>query len=222
MGDAERIEEACCGIQFGKDEFKPFEEKLRILNKALTKGKIEVLQVNLGYRCNENCLHCHLNAGPDGTIMQEEVMEAIVEVAKRNPGLVVDITGGAPALNPFVSNFLEDISPFSKEIFFRTNLTALEKRWDLIGLFKTIGVKLIASFPHIREEKVDFFRGKGFFKRALRVLKDLTAEGFGWKYPLYLMVNPTELALVKSKGSLKETFRDFLITYLWEDLKSIS
>lgn len=202
--------ESCCVTKSCGDEFKPFRERLKEFKGALTKGKVEVLQVNTGYRCNEKCLHCHLNAGPDGSLMTEEVMEAIVEIVKRNPNLTIDITGGAPELNPHLSKFLEEISCFSKDIFLRTNLTALEKRWDLIGLFKTKGVKLVASFPHVIEEKVDFYRGKGFFKRALKVLKDLTAEGFGLEYPLYLMVNPTELALVKSKGSLEETFRDFL------------
>lgn len=190
--------------------FKSFDEKLKELKISLRKEKVEVVQLNLGYRCNEKCLHCHLKAQANAPLMEERVLEAIFDLLKSNPSLKVDITGGAPELHPLIGPFLEKIAPYAKEIFFRTNLTALENRKELLEIFKSKDVRLIASFPDIYEERVDYYRGKGFFRRALKVLKMLSREGFGKTYPLYLMVNPTDFSLVKSKFEIEDSFRTFL------------
>uniref|UniRef100_A0A832GPZ0 Radical SAM/Cys-rich domain protein n=1 Tax=Caldimicrobium thiodismutans TaxID=1653476 RepID=A0A832GPZ0_9BACT len=198
---------SCC---VPTEPFKPFKEKLKELGVELSKDKIEVIQLNVGHRCNQSCLHCHLSAGLKGSLMEAEVLEACIELIKRNPGLTVDITGGAPELHPQIDYLLEAIAPWAKEIYFRTNLTALSERTELFELFKRYPIKLVASFPSHVAEEVDSIRGNGTFKRSLEMLEQLSLLGFGKTKPLYLAVNPTGPALVPQEEVLKEQFEEFL------------
>lgn len=196
----------CCAPP---QEFIPFSKKLKDLGISLTKGFIEIVQVNVGHKCNERCLHCHLSAGPKGTLMSEDVMSAILELLKKHPGKVLDITGGSPELHPLIKDFISKASSYTREILFRTNLTALLEREDLINFLAEKEVKIVGSFPSLEERSANSFRGNGFYKRALVAIKKLNEVGFGKEYPLYLMVNPTDVSLVPLEKELKGEFEKF-------------
>ncbi len=198
---------SCC---LPPQEFIPFSQKLKELGINLTKDSVDIIQVNVGYKCNEKCLHCHLSAGPKGPLMSEEIMSAILELLKRYPGKILDITGGSPELHPSIMNFISKASLYTKEIFFRTNLVALAEREDLMAFLAEKNVKIIGSFPSLEEHSADLFRGKGFYKKAITALKKLNEMGFGKNYSLYLMVNPTDISLAPPENEIKEKFHKFL------------
>ncbi|MFN4196676.1 MAG: DUF3641 domain-containing protein [Caldimicrobium sp.] len=197
-------EQDCC-----PSEFIPFQETLKNLDQTLVKGKIEIIQFNVGYLCNERCLHCHISASNSGKVMPESIVEASIELIKKYPHLKVDITGGAPELHPQIEKFLNGIAPYASEIFFRTNITALNSKRTLLRLFKSYNIKVIASFPDLSEEKTNFIRGNGFYKRALEVLTSLSKEGLGRDIPLYIIINPCELSLGPKEEEVKENYKRF-------------
>ncbi|MEZ0344470.1 MAG: arsenosugar biosynthesis radical SAM (seleno)protein ArsS [Caldimicrobium sp.] len=196
----------CCSPP---QEFIPFSQKLREIGITLTKGSVDIIQVNVGSKCNEKCLHCHLSAGPKGGLMSEKVISAILELLKRYPGKILDITGGSPELHPLIKDFISQASMYTKEILFRTNFTALLERDDLITLLAEKKVKIIGSFPSLEEHSADFFRGNGFYKRAFLALKKLNEAGYGRIYSLYLMVNPTDISLAPPENEIKKEFYKF-------------
>ena len=196
----------CCSPQ----EFIPFAQKLKELGITLKKSSIEIFQVNVGYKCDASCLHCHLSAGPNGKLMDSKVLFGVLELIKRNPKKILDITGGSPELHPLIKTFIEQVKPYTKEILFRTNLTALLKREDLIEFLAKEEVKIIGSFPSLEEEKADFIRGRGYYQSALTALKKLNEVGYGKTLPLYLMVNPTDLSLVPREEELKRLYQESL------------
>ncbi|MFN3921311.1 MAG: DUF3641 domain-containing protein, partial [Caldimicrobium sp.] len=193
--------------------FMPFEQKIKEVGKNLVKRKIKTLQINVGYKCHENCLHCHLSASKDGKIMNEEIMQACVELLKANPSLKVDITGGSPELHPHIDKFLLNIAPLASEIYFRTNLTALRERYELLDIFKAIKIRVIASFPGFEAESVNQLRGQKYFERAIEALVSLSKGGLGSEIPLYVMVNPCNLSLVPKEEDLKEDYEKFFKKY---------
>lgn len=195
----------CC-VQ---EEFKPFSEKLKELGIILTKRDIEIIQVNVGYRCNERCLHCHLSAGPKGQLMNDRVLSAVIELIKKHSRKTLDITGGAPELHPQIVDFINEVKPYTREILFRTNFSALLNKENLIDFLAKMEVKIIGSFPSLEEHKTDFFRGNGFFKKAFLALQKLNEAGFGKTLPLYLMINPVELSLTRKEEELRDKFINF-------------
>ncbi|MFN3406768.1 MAG: DUF3641 domain-containing protein, partial [Caldimicrobium sp.] len=196
--------ENCCST-----DFISFQETLKNLGQSLVKGKIEIIQFNVGYLCNESCLHCHISASRSGKVMPEPILEASIELIKKHPHLKVDITGGAPELHPQIEKFLSGIAPYASEIFFRTNITALNSKRNLLQLFKSYNIKVIASFPDLSEEKTNFIRRNGFYKRALESLTSLAKEGLGRDIPLYIIINPCELSLGPKEEEIKENFERF-------------
>ncbi|MFN4131951.1 MAG: DUF3641 domain-containing protein, partial [Caldimicrobium sp.] len=179
----------------------------------LVKREIKTLQINVGYKCHEKCLHCHISASNDGKIMNEEIMQACVELLKANPSLKVDITGGSPELHPHIDKFLLKIAPLASEIYFRTNLIALSEKQELLDIFKAIKIKVIASFPGFEAESVNQLRGQKYFERALEALVSLSKGGLGSEIPLYVMVNPYNLSLVPKEEDLKEDYEKFFKKY---------
>jgi len=158
-------------------------------------GELLTLQVNLGNRCNQSCVHCHVRAGPNGEkMMPRAVMEKIVGFLESHKGLCVDVTGGCPELNPDFRFFVEGVSALVSRLMVRTNLTVLFEpglgwvpRW-----YERHRVVLVASLPCYTERNVDRQRGRSVFERSIAVLKILNELGYGRNegLELNLVYNP--------------------------------
>ncbi len=180
----------------------------------IEKRRIEVIQINLGNKCNQKCNHCHISASPRGTKnMSLETAEKIVESLKRMPVSNVEFTGGTPELNPNLKFFLEELSLTDKALAVRTNLTVLSHdRYSFyIDLFKDFNVKLISSLPAVFQDSVDRQRGDGAFSATLKVLKRLNDIGYGTNgLELDLVYNPSSDYLPPDHGQLETQFKDIL------------
>ena len=181
-------------------------------DEGLHSAKIETLQVNLGLRCNQQCAHCHLEASPQrDEIMGWPVMELILEAAKRARCQLVDLTGGAPELNP---NFRRLVATLRKEglpVQVRTNLTVLLEPGmeELPEFFRDHRVRLVASLPCYLEENVCAQRGKGVYEKSIAAVKRLNGVGYGLypELPLNLVYNPGGAFLPPTQSVLEEDYR---------------
>lgn len=156
---------------------------------------INTLQVNLGLHCNLSCNHCHHSASPDSTeTMSWTVMEAIINIAADPKIKNVDITGGAPELNPNLRSFIERLYRPDLNILLRTNLIALvaPENLGLKVFLKEKRVKLIASLPCYLEENVNAQRGENIYLKSIAALKELNKLGYGKDagLELHLVYNP--------------------------------
>jgi radical SAM/Cys-rich protein len=184
--------------------------------QSIRPSGIDILQINTGYRCNLRCSHCHVDAGPDRTeVMGKEIMQQCIEVLKTNPIGTVDITGGAPEMNPDFCWFIDEIRKAAPdiEILVRTNLTILvggRNNRDLPLFLRNKKVNLIASLPCHTAAMVDRQRGAGVFARSIEALKMLNGIGYGTKestLELSLVYNPTGATLPGCQHKLEEQFR---------------
>ncbi len=173
---------------------------------------IETLQVNLGLLCNQQCTHCHLEASPQrDEIMEWPVMELVLEAAKRVGCQLVDLTGGAPELNPHFRDFVSTLHGAGHRVKVRTNLTVLLEPGmeDLPEFFREHRVQLVASLPCYLEENVCAQRGKGVYERSITAIRRLNALGYG-SHPdlhLYLVYNPGGPFLPPPQSALEEDYR---------------
>jgi len=177
------------------------------------RSRLETLQVNLGYRCNQSCLHCHVNAGPGRTeqMSAETITDvlAFVEVAGVKK---LDLTGGAPELNPHFRDLVLRARALGVHVMDRCNLTILEEpgQEDLAEFLARQGVEVIASLPCYQEDNVDRQRGSGVFGRSLRALARLNALGYGTRaggLELSLVYNPQGPALPPSQSQLEADYK---------------
>jgi sulfatase maturation enzyme AslB (radical SAM superfamily) len=149
----------------------------------LRRRRIDTLQVNLGYRCNQSCQHCHVNAGPQRTEeMTAETVDAVLDFIAASPDIrSLDLTGGAPELNPHFRRLVIAARARGLKVIDRCNLTILEEpgNEDLAGFLAQHRVEIVASLPCYLEENVDRQRGKGAFEGSLRGLRRLNALGYG-------------------------------------------
>ncbi len=149
---------------------------------ALRRGRLETLQVNLGYKCNQSCLHCHVNAGPTRTeAMSAEVLADVLAVIALASVKTLDITGGAPELHPEFRNLVARARELGARVIDRCNLTVLLEpgQEDLAAFLAARQVEITASLPCYTEELVDRQRGKGVYARSIEALKQLNALGYG-------------------------------------------
>ncbi len=191
-----------------------FAERLEHLGwRPLAADRVDVLQVNLGRRCNQACKHCHLTAGPWRTEQMElQTMEEIIRVACRCAIPVVDLTGGSPELNPHFEFLVDSLHQAGISIVSRCNLTVLlEPRYEhLPEFFRDRRVELVCSLPYYRAEMVDRVRGEGVFQKSLEALVRLNRLGYGEAgspLKLHLMYNPAGAYLPAEQESLENTFR---------------
>ncbi|MGB2807963.1 MAG: arsenosugar biosynthesis radical SAM (seleno)protein ArsS [Sedimentisphaerales bacterium] len=190
-----------------------FKETLAKIDSRLLKfDKLETLQVNLGNKCNQSCVHCHVGAGPGGQkIMSRDVMLKIIDFLQKHGGLVVDVTGGCPELNPDFRFFIDSVYELSWRLMVRTNLTVFfEPALDWVSEFYSQrGVVLIASLPCYTEENVDKQRGEGVFKKSIAALKMLNELGYGGDQglELNLVYNPGADFLPGSQEQLEAAFK---------------
>ena len=195
---------------------EPFHQALSRQGLRLERGPTTTLQINLGSLCNQSCGHCHLNAGPDSKDnMNWETANEVIAYAKRSHFETVDITGGAPELNPNLAHIIEEVSPFIPKVMIRSNLSVLNEveQSHLLALFKKHRVVIVASFPSLNERQTESQRGKGIFNKSLNALKKLNALGYGHGGPsleLNLVSNPTGAFLPSPQSQTEERFRQTL------------
>jgi len=178
-----------------------------------------VLQLNLGYRCNQACRHCHLNAGPTRTeTMSEEVIAAVLRVAARLKIREFDVTGGAPELHPRFRRLITTLTERGNIVTDRCNLTVLSEpgQEDLIDFLAAHRVRLMASLPHYTPDLTDRVRGRAVFARSIEALHRLNAAGYGHpdsQCELVLVYNPAGAILPAGQDDLTTEFRTQLATH---------
>ena len=176
----------------------------------------EVLQVNLGYKCNQACGHCHVNAGPARTeMMAKETIKNILEAISIYNFNVLDITGGAPEMHEDFEYLVTNAKKLKIEIIDRCNLTILKEPGyeHLINFLSQNKVKIVASLPCYLEENVDLQRGKGVFKKSIQALIELNKAGYaeiGTELYIDLVYNPQGPVLPPSQKELEIAYRNHL------------
>lgn len=202
-----------------KDELPTFANKIKEINKfPLRPKKLEILQINLGYMCNQVCGHCHVDAGPDRKeIMTIETMNQCLDVIKKTEAHTLDLTGGAPEMNPNFRWFVEEASKAGiKDFIVRSNLTIIlanKKYHDLPEFFKKHNVHVVSSMPHWTKGKTDKQRGDGVFDKSIKVLQMLNEVGYGTKdsdLKLDLVYNPSGAFLPGDQQGLENDFKKAL------------
>ena len=184
---------------------------------VLQRRGVETLQLNLGYRCNQSCLHCHVNAGPKRTEeMTAETIDAVIDFIAASPGIrTIDLTGGAPELNPQFRRLVIAARARGLRVIDRCNLTILEEPGfeDMAGFLAAHRVEIVASLPCYLEENVDQQRGKGVFGASLRGLQQLNALGYGHPgsgLALNLVYNPQGPSLPPPQAALQAAYKAHL------------
>lgn len=180
---------------------------------AIHRGALDTLQVNLGYRCNQSCLHCHVNAGPTRTEMMDDATFGDVLDFLRASGVrTLDVTGGAPELHPRFRELVVTARGLGARVIDRCNLTILEEpgQEDLAAFLAAEGVEVTASLPCYTEELVDRQRGAGVYESSIRGLRRLNALGYGGpdgKLVLNLVYNPQGPSLPPPQAALEADYR---------------
>jgi radical SAM/Cys-rich protein len=180
---------------------------------AINRTNLEILQVNLGYLCNLSCTHCHVNAGPRRTeLMDKETINTVLDVIRTRGVKTLDLTGGAPEMNPHFRYLVAEARKLGVEVIDRCNITILcEPGYeDLAQFLFDQQVNVVASLPCYTQQNVDAQRGKGVFDSSIEGLLKLNALGFGKgnsHLPLNLVYNPGGAFLPPSQASLKSDYK---------------
>jgi radical SAM/Cys-rich protein len=178
----------------------------------ITRRRVDTVQVNLGYRCNQTCLHCHVNAGPQRKeMMRRETIDHVLRFLDATGATTIDVTGGAPELNPYFRYLVKSARDAGVRVIDRCNLTILLEpdQEDLAGFLAMHRVEITASLPCYLEDNVDSQRGKGVYERSIRALRQLNALGYGTEpeLPLNLVYNPLGPRLPPEQNSLEADYR---------------
>ncbi|MBP6680271.1 MAG: arsenosugar biosynthesis radical SAM protein ArsS [Saprospiraceae bacterium] len=179
--------------------------------------RLEILQINIGKLCNQSCAHCHVDAGPDrGEVMSREILEKCLHFINHYSIPTIDITGGAPELNPHFRWFVAACKKLGVHIIDRCNLTIIvsnPKYYDLPQFFAMHGVHLISSLPHFSKLRTDHQRGDGVFEDSIRALKMLNDVGYGQDgsgLTLDLVHNPSGAFLPSNQTAMEKEFKSQL------------
>jgi radical SAM/Cys-rich protein len=193
---------------------KDFEQKVLSVQSAPLRAKgIKILQLNLGYRCNMACKHCHVDAGPRRTeIMDKEIIEKALHIAKEYSIGTIDLTGGAPELNPDFTYLIQKAKKTNLHTIVRSNLTIFyEKGFEYLPEFYAAhDIEVIASLPHYTKDSVDRVRGEQTFRKSIEALRKLNSLGYGNdsdKKQLHLVYNPMGAFLPSSQSELEEQYK---------------
>jgi len=195
-------------------------ETLPLLEKvpfpAIRRRRLDTLQINVGYRCNQSCVHCHVGASPHRTEeMTAEVADTVLEFLRNRRIATLDITGGAPELNPHFRRLVTSARALGVRVMDRCNLTVLEMdgQDDLAEFLASEQVEIVASMPCYLETNVDRQRGKGVFDGSIRGLKKLNALRYGREgsgLVLNLVYNPQGPSLPPPQAGLEADYRRVL------------
>lgn len=205
----------------GEAAFPAFAERLQEHGLYPLKATgTTILQVNVGKMCNQTCRHCHVDAGPDRKeIMTRETMQLCLNALAKAPQLTtVDMTGGAPEMNPDFRWFVEQLSGMGRQVIVRCNLTIIlanKKYHDLPQFFKAHGVQVVSSLPYFSASRTDAQRGEGVFEKSIRALQKLNEVGYGQEgsgLQLDLVYNPSGAFLPASQKSLEAEFKRRLLS----------
>ncbi len=193
-----------------------FAEKIRQNGDSFRKRKVDVLQINMGKYCNQACLHCHVEAGPARKeMMTLDTVESVLRFLEKSDIKKVDITGGAPELNPHFDTLVERCVQLGRHVMDRCNLTVIFEpgKGYLPDFFQKNRVELICSLPCYTEENVDQQRGKGTFAQSIRALQLLNRLGYGVTdtgLELQLVYNPVGAHLPPPQDRLERDYRKIL------------
>ena len=205
---------------FANGELPTFKDKIAETNQFPLKAKpLEILQINVGYMCNQVCEHCHVDAGPDRKeIMTQDTMQQILDVIKTTGAHTLDLTGGAPEMNPNFRWFVEEASNLGvKDFIVRSNLTIIranKKYYDLPEFFKKHNIHVVSSMPHWTRGKTDKQRGEGVFDMSIKALQELNAVGYGMPesdLKLDLVYNPSGAFLPGDQAAMEKDFKKALM-----------
>ena len=183
---------------------------------AIRRGRLDTLQINVGYRCNQSCVHCHVGASPHRTEeMSGEVADAALTFLERRRIATLDITGGAPELNPHFRRMVTAARAMGARVMDRCNLTIFEVAGqdDLPEFLAGEQVEIVASMPCYQEDNVDRQRGKGVFDASIRGLQRLNALGYGCDgsgLTLNLVYNPQGPSLPPPQTALEADYKRVL------------
>jgi radical SAM/Cys-rich protein len=192
---------------------EPFAQRIHLSGKDFNRRGIDVLQVNMGKYCNQACIHCHVESGPNRTeLMSRETVDAVLRFLGHTNILTVDITGGAPELNPTFDYLVESAVGLERHVMDRCNLTVIfEPGKDYLPqFFKHHRVELVCSLPCYSEENVDRQRGKGTFELSIRALKIFNELGYGQSdsgLVLNLVYNPVGPHLPPPQDQLEQDYK---------------
>jgi len=179
----------------------------------LARETTATLQINVGFLCNQQCRHCHLEAGPArDEIMSEKTMRQVIDFAARGRFETADITGGAPELNPNLEKLIAGLSPIVSRVILRSNLTAASGgRWEeLIAVCKDHGVAIVASLPSLNRTQADAQRGDGVHEKSLQSMRRLNEAGYGREgsgLELSLVANPAGAFLPQPQEKMEARYR---------------
>lgn len=202
-------------IQLSASGVMAFDEKLHSIGvDSLRSTGVEILQVNVGYQCNQTCNHCHVDAGPDRKeVMTKATMLKVIDVLSQNAIPTLDITGGAPEMHAHFRWLVEQASPFVDEIIVRSNLTifsAHERFADLPEFFAKHRVRVISSLPCYTEKNTDRQRGRGVFGRSIEAIRALNRVGYarpGTGLVLDLVYNPQGITIPGNQAALEIDYK---------------
>ena len=183
---------------------------------AIHRNRLDTLQINLGYKCNQSCMHCHVNAGPNRTEMMDwQTVQTVLQFMRASGVALLDITGGAPELNPHFRYLVEQARAQGMRVMDRCNLTVLEEpgQEDLAQFLADHAVEVTASLPCYTEELVDRQRGKGVYEKSIAGIRRLNALGYGQpdsRLALNLVYNPQGPALPPPQEQLEADYKRVL------------
>ena len=199
-------------MEAGTNALNAFEEVAGCGAHGLRSVGVEVIQVNVGLRCNQSCLHCHVECSPDRIeTVDWPTMEKVVLIARQAACTLVDITGGAPEMNPNLARFITALRAEGIAVQVRTNFTAMLEpgNEDLPRFFQQNGVQLVGSMPCYLEENVDAQRGLGTHGKSIDAIRRLNALGYGHEPELVLnlVYNPVGPQLPPAQDQLEADYR---------------
>ena len=182
---------------------------------SIRRSCLKTIQVNLGYKCNQSCLHCHVNAGPKRReMMDKKTIDNVIDFAINNNIERVDLTGGAPEINKYFKYMVKELRQHDIHIIDRCNLTILNEDGmeDLPSFFVKHKIEIIASLPCYIKKNVDRQRGKGVFDESINILRLLNDIGYGMKKDLILnlVYNPQGPVLPPSQITLEKEYKSYL------------
>lgn len=218
LSDVNHQKEILNGELFENGHYPAFKKRLNEdgVDKIIP-AKLDILQVNVGYMCNQTCKHCHVDAGPDRKeIMSQQTMRQCLNFLEKHSIQTLDITGGAPEMNPNFFWLVEEASKSGvKEIIVRSNLTILvsNKKYDTApDFFRKHKLRVVSSLPFYNADKTDRQRGEGVFKKSIDALIRLNEAGYGKEGDLILdlVYNPSGAFLPASQVSLEKEFKKAL------------
>ena len=197
-----------------ENDLPHFDEKFETIGEGpLTASTVDTLQINVGKMCNQVCKHCHVDAGPDRKeIMTKETMQYCLDVLSKNDIPTVDLTGGAPELNPNFKWFVDEIKKLDRHIIVRSNLTILQESGfeDYAEFMAKHNVEIVSSLPYYKKSFTDRQRGEGVFDKSIAAIQKLNKLGYGKEatgLTFNLVYNPVGAFLPPSQEELEKDYK---------------